>query len=258
MIIHKLCKEFFDGQPVKIDLAGVGGNGSQVLTGLARMHLALKAVGHPGLDVTAFDPDTVTAANVGRQLFSPSDIGQPKATILIHRLNCYFGLEWSGYCSCRVRRPSDILIGCVDSISARRELAQSAPHYWLDLGNRDRTGQVILGQPVTRENKLDPLRLRTVMELFPEMASGKLKEDDAPSCSLAEALERQDLFINQSVATFALQLLWSLLRNGQTSIQGYFINLETGRVVPIPVVELDVPKPKAKGKTLVKILGHRA
>lgn len=49
------------------------------------------------------------------------------------------------------------------------------------------------------------------------------------------ALERQDLFINQTIATFALQLLWSFIRNGGLDIHGYFINLESGRVSPLPI-----------------------
>lgn len=60
-------------------------------------------------------------------------------------------------------------------------------------------------------------------------------EDNTPSCSLAEALEKQDLFINQGVATFALQLLWQFIREGGLNIHGYFINLETGKVTPLPI-----------------------
>ena len=56
--------------PVTVFIIGAGGTGSQVITNLARMDTALQASGHPGLHVTLFDPDTVTQANIGRQLFS--------------------------------------------------------------------------------------------------------------------------------------------------------------------------------------------
>ena len=56
--------------PVTVLVAGAGGTGYQVITSLARMSVALQALGHPGLHLTAFDPDTVTEANIGRQLFS--------------------------------------------------------------------------------------------------------------------------------------------------------------------------------------------
>lgn len=70
--------------PVTIHVAGAGGTGSQVITNLARMNVALQALGHPGLHVTVFDPDIITEANIGRQLFSETELGQGKATALSH------------------------------------------------------------------------------------------------------------------------------------------------------------------------------
>ena len=58
--------------PVTVNLIGAGGTGSQVLTCLARLDITLRALGHPGLFVTLYDPDIVTESNIGRQLFSPS------------------------------------------------------------------------------------------------------------------------------------------------------------------------------------------
>lgn len=65
--------------PVTVNLIGAGGTGSQVLTGLARLDVTLRALGHPGLFVTLYDPDIVTEANIGRQLFGYSDMGLNKA-----------------------------------------------------------------------------------------------------------------------------------------------------------------------------------
>ena len=65
--------------PVTVFVIGAGGTGSQVVTCLARMGMALQALGHPGLHVTVFDPDTVTGANIGRQLFSEAETGLNKA-----------------------------------------------------------------------------------------------------------------------------------------------------------------------------------
>ena len=50
--------------PVTVFVIGAGGTGSQVITNLARMSMALQALGHPGLHVTVFDPDTVSQANL--------------------------------------------------------------------------------------------------------------------------------------------------------------------------------------------------
>jgi PRTRC genetic system ThiF family protein len=239
-------------EPVDIDIVGAGGNGSQMLYGLARLHFALLALGHPhGLRVTLYDPDIVSPANVGRQLFSPSDVGHAKAAILIHRVNMFYGLTWSAavsnYRNC-AGHGSDLVIGCVDSAASRREILTVTRRawncWWLDLGNSAHTGQVVLGREQRiidkhRARKAADMELEcsppTIMELFPSLADPAVKEDNAPSCSLAEALEKQDLFINQSVATFALHLLWTWFRQGHLEHHGYFINLKLGRVAPMPI-----------------------
>ena len=78
-------------------------------------------------------------------------------------------------------------------------------------------------------------RLPTVLEYFPELADESAAEDDAPSCSVAEALERQSLFVNRVVASHALALLFDLLGRGSISHAGAFINLASGQAMPIPL-----------------------
>ncbi len=80
--------------PVTINLIGAGGTGSQMLTALARTDSALMNLGHPGFRVRVYDPDTVSANNVGRQMFFPSDVGQGKASCLVSRVNAGFGTDW--------------------------------------------------------------------------------------------------------------------------------------------------------------------
>ena len=107
--------------------------------------------------------------------------------------------------------------------------------YWLDLGNNASSGQFILGQPKNRVNQKKKHRLPTVTELFPEIALPSAKDDDQPSCSAAEALTRQEPFINQNLAYQALGMLTQLLRHGALSYQGGFCNLATGQLVPLPI-----------------------
>jgi len=71
--------------------------------------------------------------------------------------------------------------------------------------------------------------------MYPEIVSSKGKEDDQPSCSAAEALTRQEPFINQNLAYQALAMLTQLLRHGSLSYQGGFCNLASGQVVPLPI-----------------------
>ena len=86
--------------PVTVFVIGAGGTGSQVITNLARMSMALQALGHPGLHVTVFDPDTVSQANIGRQLFSETELGLNKAVSLVTRINRFFGSVLSAAPQC--------------------------------------------------------------------------------------------------------------------------------------------------------------
>lgn len=263
---HRL-KGFYLQRAINVHVVGAGGNGAQFVNGLARMHMSLLALGHPhGFNVTLFDSDVVTEANIGRQLFSHGDVGQPKAHVIINRLNHFYALNWRAVAHRWHTAPPDhnrdserhhchFVVGCVDSAASRRQIeshaGQVGADYWLDMGNEAKTGQVILGEVLgawTRKGrryweydedrdktKKRAPRLPTVMDLYKQLRNPKLKEDDTPSCSLAGALERQDLFINQTVATFALNLLWRFFRTGALDIHGYFINLESGVVNALAV-----------------------
>ncbi|WP_084561437.1 PRTRC system ThiF family protein [Paraburkholderia terricola] len=230
---------------VNIALIGCGGNGSQMLTGLARLNHALTALGHPGLHVTAFDGDTVSEANIGRQMFSPADVGQYKSAVLVHRLNAFFGLDWHARpkhagADELVHVGPGIAIVCVDSAASRAKLAKtlkSTATYVMDLGNRASDGQVIFGSSRSAQCE-GSASLRWPYDVLPELIDTTVPEDDAPSCGLAEALERQELFINQAIVTPALGILWEFFRHGRLSWCGAFVNLKTGHVRPLPVDNL--------------------
>jgi PRTRC genetic system ThiF family protein len=232
--------------PIRVAVVGVGGTGSQIVTGLSRLHIAMLSLGHPcGLEVCAWDGDNVSPANIGRQLFSPGDIGRNKAAVLINRINAYFGLHWAARSEKFSLRSHDkiphLVITCVDTAAARREIFEyindaaakrhTPPSLWLDCGNSQKSGQVMLGKFSEKHGGDLPL----MEQLLPEIFDPSIPEDNRPSCSLAEALESQDLFINQAIATYAGQLLWTLIRQGELSICGYWINLAEGRVVPEPI-----------------------
>jgi PRTRC genetic system ThiF family protein len=177
-------------------------------------------------------------------------VGHNKAALLVHRLNAFFGLNWKAK---PVKFESDsfnhmtsphIIISCVDTKAARREISKfcgcNYVPYWLDFGNESVTGQAILGQPAyrydQRKRESRKMDLPCVTDLFPQIMDENEPEDDTPSCSLAEALEKQDLFINLQVATCGLNLLWQLFRKGGLDEHGAFVDLSSGtRVTPLPI-----------------------
>lgn len=233
-------------RPVSIVLIGCGGNGSQMLTGLARLNHAITALGHPGLEVCVYDPDIVSEANMGRQLFGSFDVGAGKATVLVNRVNAFFGLGWHAHC---VRyehhdKYPDMAIACVDSARARHEIAgvlhQQRVQYLMDLGNRAADGQVILGELDDGRGRVRPAGsapLPSPYTVLPELVDLTAVEDDTPSCSLAQALERQELFVNQSIVTPALSILWEFFRHGKLTWHGAFVNLRAGSMRPLNVRE---------------------
>jgi PRTRC genetic system ThiF family protein len=229
---------------VRVTVVGCGGTGSTVASGLPHLHQAMLAWGHPyGLDVTFVDGDRISRTNCVRQPFSESEIGLYKATVLATRINLFWGLGWRGipeFVDEGWREETDILIGCVDSRKSRSLLTSTSTywncHYWLDLGNNADSGQFILGQPQNARNKKSALRLPTVSELFPEIIDPKMdKKDKLPACSAIEALDRQEPFVNQTLAHQALAMLARLFRYGRLPYHGAFINLSTGRTAAFPV-----------------------
>jgi len=238
---------------VTVHLVGMGGNGAQMAACLARLDIAMRALGHPfGLHVTAFDADRVSEANVGRQLYSAADIGRHKALVTIHRLNQFYGFDWDAQpvryedhvVGQRFLPDADLLVSCVDSRAARRTLHRiawrdgSRYRYWLDLGNTEATAQVVLGEPASDGAALPAVRgprLPCVTELFPELLDEAAPDDDRPSCSVRMSLAAQGLFVNDVAVRFAAQLLYELFSLGRLSAHGVIVNLDSKRSGPIEV-----------------------
>ncbi len=183
----------------------------------------------------------MSETNCVRQPFCRTEIGLPKATVLVHRINSFWGLNWQGMQAeiQQVAKGSevDVMVGCVDTRKARRAIdawvRKSRVLYWLDLGNSASTGQFVLGQPNNAVNRKKKNRLPTVAEMYPEILALDDKNDKQPACSTAEALTRQEPFINQNLAFQALAMLTQLLRRGSLSFHGGFCNLATGQLVPL-------------------------
>ena len=225
---------------LSVCVVGVGGTGSQVLTCLARINATLLALDHPGLHVTAIDSDTVSESNLGRQLFSKPDVGRFKTDVLIERINRFYGLNWES-APHKVQQYKklyyNIIISCVDSVHARKMIKNrfkitkscrtdfTRSYYWMDFGNGNNSGQVILS---------DGKKLKDIFILFPEFINQKTS-DDTPSCSVAAAILKQDLFTNGTLAMLGCDLLWKLLHDGIIEHAGLFMNLETLTIKPIKI-----------------------
>ena len=247
MEIHHIHPELLQRQ-VRVLVVGCGGTGSAVVAGLPYLHQALVARGHPGgLHVIVMDGDTISPTNCIRQPFARSEIGLNKAFVLVNRLNLFWGLKWEAvpihlkpgtfisrnYTGDDLR--AHIVIGCVDTRAARATIRDAVSNwstisYWLDLGNNADSGQFILSEPLNERNRRARLRLRSAADLYLEIVDASLDNDREPSCSAIEALERQEPFVNSTLAQHALALLARLFRYGEITYHGGFVNLASGAV----------------------------
>jgi PRTRC genetic system ThiF family protein len=249
-IEHTLISDLLGQKPVRVLVIGAGGTGSAIVMGLPYLDQAMRVWGRSsGLEVVMMDADTVSETNCVRQPFSVSDIGQNKATVLINRINLFWGTRWRAEPTYfdeqtfdRINdRSIDLLIGCVDTRAARSTIAcaltkaRNRTAYWLDLGNNAASGQFVLGQPLNARNRRKAARLRTVSELYPEIIDTEAGEDPLPSCSAVEALDRQEPFINQTLASSSLAMLARLFRYGKLTHHGAFFNAETGQMTALPI-----------------------
>lgn len=240
-------------QPVRVVVIGCGGSGSELVDSLARLHHVMLALGHPsGLKVTLCDFDRVEASNVGRQRFISADIGLNKAEALASRYNLAYGLKWETIPTRLDATKSrleefDVVITCVDKAAVRVEIAKAhtidaevgryvsnREALWIDVGNGPTTGQVVCGHLWTAKPREGELRLPNVCALFPNLVD--VSDDEAPSCSAAESLRRQEFGINRMVVDAAVfPLLSRLLTKGTLDISGVFVDMPAGTMAPIRI-----------------------
>jgi PRTRC genetic system ThiF family protein len=248
--MFELSRDVLSQEPLHVAVAGVGGTGSEVISGLINLHHALVAFGYGGIRVSAFDPDTVSPANIVRQRYTQADLGRAKATTLINRVNLACGFDWLAFDrkfdGDAARGSWDVVVSCVDTRAARRSLHKAAFadgfrlwKFWLDIGNDETTGQAILGTPRNRKKKVMHM-LPCATELHPELMDTSLPEDDRPSCSAIEALAKQDLFVNKRAALAGLDLLWELFHERCLRHHGVYFDLRARMESPLTVM----PKPK--------------
>jgi len=253
MTTHFIAQRLASTQhKITFNLIGCGGTGSHILSNLAMMSHSMVKLGRQPFFVRVWDSDTVSEHNIGRQLFSPADEGRFKAEVLIERINRFYGLQWysmnadfqlTGFRDDDLN--SNITISAVDSVHSRRMIQDvvqrkvnpyqpyRVPYYWFDVGNSYNSGQILMAtlrdipQPSAGTRKSLP-------DFFDEF--GDVQETpNEPSCSTAESLARQDLFVNKLMATYTTHMIWDFLKNFRIAYRGLYVNLESYKVSQIPI-----------------------
>ena len=243
----------------QIVVVGLGGTGSHVARNLARLLVHRRQNRQSVPELVFVDPDIVEEKNIGRQLFSPAELDQPKAIALARRYNYALGLEIQAICE-----PLDakkhigqnaLICGCVDNHHARREIARAEGHTWIDAGNEYDYGQVVIGNNSDWEavlRGLDRAReqsssvLPNAGLLFPSLLEAEVKDEvveTAMSCAELVARGEQHLYINDFMANLVTQYVYQLVNREAITSFVNFVNLTpfvSVRSVPFTRENLEV------------------
>ncbi|MFL7013650.1 PRTRC system ThiF family protein [Enterovibrio norvegicus] len=224
------------GKPLKVLVIGVGGTGSAIAKELVQLDTTLKALDERGgFDVTLADGSNVSEANIARQSFFPTQVGENKAEAMAWTANNLYGKEWHAMNThfdvsknASVFRSFDIVITALDRPSVRYAISLSKANFlWLDMGNDATSGQVVIGEVSTKE--------KTLPNICDFYDYSELSDADAEikSCSAEESISRQELGVNQFAARIGAQLLWNLIRHGELKSNGAFFDAKALSVDPI-------------------------
>lgn len=226
----------------KIFIVGIGGTGSYLAQGLAKMISGYKL----NIDVTLVDPDIVEKKNCARQNFEHYEIGEFKAEALSTRLNLKYGLRF-GFVNDKIESIEVtnngifgrvLYVTCLDKVSIRKKFKTIG--HWLDLGNGKATGQAIYGNTGDKERtKGESLAIDTdpnvkwIPNPYLAVKMWQIKnEPDVPSCANMP-FEEQGCFVNEWAAQAGLTILHQLLITGILKTPRIYFDCSTGRMNPV-------------------------
>ncbi|MBI4284524.1 MAG: ThiF family adenylyltransferase [Chloroflexi bacterium] len=224
-----------------VTVAGCGGTGGFVAEGLSRL-----LPGHASL--VLIDHDRVEARNLTRQNFTREDLGQFKSESLARRLARRYGrpiaFSTFPFAMVQVTTPG-MIIGCVDNGLARRDIAArvkgfstiglinqgyvSRPNWWVDAGNGENYGQLLIGnsdEAIFEKDICYALPLPTLQR--PELLA-QAPPQERNCVQIAE----QGPTINLALASLVLEVVRRLIEGSCPWMQLY-LDLAEGTLHAVP------------------------
>jgi PRTRC genetic system ThiF family protein len=235
---------------LRLFLVGCGGTGSWLAPSVARIARVLQDKNRP-VEVFFIDHDTVEQKNIPRQNFCQAELGANKAETLARRFSAAWGVEIQAIprrFSAREfhGRYADLclVIGCVDNAAARQEIANAVgpktganrynnevAGWWLDCGNSESSGQVLLGSETTGKGLAGVFASRKICRALPapslvapDLLVPRPEEAVASrlSCAEIQLANDQSLAVNQMVAGYATGYLLRFCFGGLRKFATYF------------------------------------
>jgi PRTRC genetic system ThiF family protein len=221
---------------LRLVLVGCGGTGSWLAPSVARIARLQKEQGRQ-VEVFFYDHDHVEPKNIPRQHFCEAELGRNKAITLAGRYSAAWGIDitavpkkFTTASYGPAHSALTIAIGCVDNATARQQIRGSitrhgvpwdGPRWWLDCGNDESSGQVIVGSerdPGDLRDSFTPSckickRLPAPSLVAPDLLEPRPEEllEAKLSCAEIQLRNTQSLAVNQMVASVATDYLLRLL-----------------------------------------------
>jgi PRTRC genetic system ThiF family protein len=227
---------------LRLILVGCGGTGSWLAPSVARIARLQRDQGRQ-VEVIFYDNDHVEAKNIPRQNFCDAELGRNKAVTLAARFSAAWGVEIAAVPR-KFTAPSlwmdhnalTILIGCVDNAAARKAIAVRLSHndsvWWLDCGNDESSGQVIVGSMTVWPKLAGAFtpsckickRLPAPSLVAPDLLDPRPEElvEAKRSCAEIQMANVQSLAVNQMVASVATDYLLRLVGGGLKRFSTHF------------------------------------
>lgn len=220
-------------EAIEFWVVGCGGTGSFLVQLLCRvLHHLIHQGKHARLVLV--DPDQVETKNLTRQCFCQAEVGLNKAEALAARYGMAFGLPIQVIAQpfkpdmiARNYNTLTVLMGCVDNAKARASLAKAlgfnddrSPRvWWIDGGNGDRFGQVLIGSGLSKIpndyefSELGCIWLPSPSVQAPELLISRPEEhsDNWLSCVELLLLNAQGLMVNPQTAVLMAEVALELV-----------------------------------------------
>lgn len=229
--MYRLSNEFTQ-RHYTVTVVGCGGTGGFVAEALCRL-LPVDA------DLVLVDHDRVEERNLTRQSFYREDLGRFKSETLAHRLALRFerpvGYSTLPAAMTKLNSPG-LVIGCVDNGLARRDIARAVIHtpyqkWWVDAGNGENYGQVVIGNTDILAEMLPDGNIYRGLPL-PTIQKPELLQEAPRARDCAAIAEEQGPTINLTMAAAVVEVVRRLIAGTCPWVQLY-IDMEAGTLVPV-------------------------
>lgn len=250
--MYNLDNEFTrSGRTWAAVVVGCGGTGGYVAESLARLL-------PQNVQIILVDFDRVEERNLIRQNFFREDIGKYKSVALAERLTQQFDRPVS-YSTLPIQELTipkmAIIVGCVDNGIARAVIAERIPReyaWWVDAGNGENFGQVLIGNSKIAEFHQD----REVVSSLPLPSIQRpeilLQAPPTPQPNCLD-ISPQGPAINQIMAAITVETVRRIVMGACPWMQ-IIVDMEQGAMTPVmatPENCREIMRTKAKDRVKV-------